>query len=259
MRSSARSGSQRGHEDGAERHGAGQRDAVQQARDVRARRGHQDAVVRRRGRAPPAITRALYASVACVCSTPFGAPLEPEVHSTAASCSGSVQGSSTGSPIGQRVEVERPRCGRTASIAPRRPRRRRPGGGAAPRSRRGASTRGTRARPRAGWATATRPRRPARRPRRAVRRRRRRRRRAAPPGAAFVSSSSSVGSVPRAARPPVLRPRGRARTSVSSTVQARRCFQPSLAGVAPRSTLVPTKLRWISTVPAPMHSPRMSR
>ena len=35
--------------------------------------------------------------------------------------------------------------------------------------------------------------------------------------------------------------------------------QPALTVVAPRNTCVPTKLRWISTVPAPMHRPRMSR
>ena len=39
----------------------------------------------------PAITVALYASVACVCSTPLGRPLDPDVNSTAASCSRSVQ------------------------------------------------------------------------------------------------------------------------------------------------------------------------
>ncbi len=33
----------------------------------------------------------------------------------------------------------------------------------------------------------------------------------------------------------------------------------ALVVVAPRSTWEPTKLRWISTVPAPMHSPRTSR
>ena len=64
--------------------------AVEQARDVRARRGHQHAVVGARS-CTPAISVALYASVAWVWSTPLGAPLDPEVNSTAASCSRSVQ------------------------------------------------------------------------------------------------------------------------------------------------------------------------
>ena len=72
-----------------------------------------------------AMSAALYASVACVCSTPFGAPLEPDVNSTAASCSRSVQQLGDGLAVGQRVEIvddelrARPRArARSTSCAP---------------------------------------------------------------------------------------------------------------------------------------------
>ncbi len=67
------------------------------------------------------ICAALYASVACVCSTPLGAPLDPEVNRIAASRLASVHGSAIGVAGRQRVEVvddergPRPRRARRAT------------------------------------------------------------------------------------------------------------------------------------------------
>ncbi len=125
MSSSATSGSQRAMNTVRNGTTPGQRDAVQQSRDVRGGRGHEHAVVDARARARRAMSVALYASVACVCSTPFGTPLDPDVNSTAASCSRSVHTSVTGGPSGERVEIvddepadRRPRRARSTSAAP---------------------------------------------------------------------------------------------------------------------------------------------
>ena len=140
MRSSAASGSQRGHEDAAERHDAGQRDPVQQPADVRARRGHEDAVVRaeavraahdrglvreRRLRVQHALRRAARSRRA--------------QHD--GECSGS--GQRLGRPVGPAGSASRSStrvgCDARSSMR-RRPRRCRPGGGSVRRRRRGAST-----------------------------------------------------------------------------------------------------------------------
>ena len=174
MMSSARSGSQRGHEDAAERHDAGQRDAVQQAGDVRARRGHQDAVVGPRPCAA-AITRRLVRERRLRVQHALGRA----ARSRGAQHRGQLFGfgpavRSTGCADRAARRGRRTTCGRTASIA----RADLVGAGLMVERRRDraeAPARAVqRARPRAGWATATRPRRPARRPRRAGRRRRRR-------------------------------------------------------------------------------------
>ena len=64
-----------------------------------------------------AISAALYESVACVCSTPFGSPLEPEVKSTAASCSASDHSSVTGGPSGNAARSSTTSLGATARRA----------------------------------------------------------------------------------------------------------------------------------------------
>ena len=119
-----------------------------------------------------AMSAALYASVACVCSTPFGAPLEPDVKSTAASCSRSVHSSVTGAPSGSASRSSTTSFGCDGAARSLHLVRARAGGATAPRPRRAANTRGTTPRPRRGWPTATRPRHPARRLARAARPRR---------------------------------------------------------------------------------------
>ena len=200
---------------------------------------------------------ALYASVACVCSTPFGAPLDPDVHNTAAQLF-AVRTSTRSPPC--RAGARRDRARRSVGRPPARVRLRRPrpGGAPVPRSRRCASTRDRRAttsgRLGACHATTSPGTTPAAR---------------SPPatpataacsagGATAVSSASSVGRSHAPPAPAILGRDAGAKVG-GEHAQARWRFQPSLAGVAPRNTLVPTKLRWISTVPAPMHNPRMSR
>ena len=263
MSSSATSGSQRAMKTRAERHDAGQRDAVEQSRDVRARRGHEHAVVgaelvhARHQRAP--CTR----GCAWVCSTPSGAPLDPDVNSTAASCSRSVHAlGRPGAPIGQRVEVvdhDLRAAPRVDACARRRlaPSWWWSGAAIAPRRQHARYSSATSSRFGDCHATAS----PGSTPARAQAARDARDARSASVGAAATPSAAR-----RATGGPTRHPARRysaasgVRKVGSSTRrrQARR-FQPSLAGVAPRSTLVPMKLRWISTVPAPMHSPRMSR
>ena len=210
-----------------------------------------------------AINVALYASVACVCSTPFGAPLDPDVKSTAASCSRSVHSSVTGASSEPPVEIfdhERGRDGLHRSLRVVRAElvMQRCCDGAqppAPPVQQGNLVAVVRL-----------------------------------PGDRIAGSHTECAQPSGDTRDPIGQPFGRgarqqlverrlipcaAARSVlgrerrfergcehgasGSAGQARRDFQPSLAGVAPRSTLVPMKLRWISTVPAPMHSPRISR
>ena len=106
------------------------------------------------------ICAALYASVACVCSTPLGVPLDPDVNSTAASRLASAHGFVDRIAGRERVEIVDDERGSHRGEHARDVGRRPSGGARARRSRRAASTRGTAPRPRRGWPTATRPRRP---------------------------------------------------------------------------------------------------
>ncbi len=260
MSSSACSGSHFAMKHAAERHDAGQGDAVEQAGDVRARRGHEHAVAGAAGRGRAAISAALYARVAWVCSTPFGAPLDPEVNSTAASCS------RFGPGLGDRFARRAARRGRRrpAAARPRRVAR-----STSLRAELMVQRCGDRAEPPARAvqhrdlvAVGRLPRDRIARGRRRARADRRRRARRVPPARGTRPGSAARRATGRSHAPPrravALGPTAYG-TSVRARGQARRDFQPSLAGVAPLSTLVPMKLRWISTVPAPMHRPRMSR
>ena len=209
-----------------------------------------------------AMSAALYASVACVCSTPFGcaARARREQHGRELLALGPQLGDRRA--VGQRVEIVDDELRARRLVASARLPARRADGAAAPRSRRGASTRGRAARLRRGCAdchaTASPGSTPCARSPPATRATRS----ASSAGARAVSSSSSDGRSHAPPGVPVrVGERRLERRCEHGAVgpQARRSFQPSLAGVAPRSTLVPMKLRWISTVPAPMHSPRMSR
>ena len=246
------------HQDAAERDRARQRDAVQQAADVR---GTARASGRSRpGRVrapPPSPSPCTRASPACA-ARPWARRSNPEVHSTAASCSGSDQRSVDGiAESAARRGRARPAAG-PPSIA----RVDLVGAGLMMQRRRDRAEAPARAVREHDLGTVR------RLPRDHVARLDARG--AQPAGDTGNRGAQRAGgrvgeqrverrAVPRATRPPVLGRADAARTSASSTVQVRWRFQPSLAGVAPRSTLVPTKLRWISTVPAPMHSPRMSR
>ena len=204
------------------------------------------------------------ASPACA-ARPSGAPLEPDVNSTAASCSRSVHS------VGDRRRRRAARRGRrrrtSGATAASALARRRPapswwwtGAATAPSRQHARYSTATSSRFGDCHATASPGSTPRARSPPATR--------ATPIGErgatrARSSSASSDGPVPRAARLRGSRSAtGRMERRVRARAvgrQARRDFQPSLAGVAPFSTLVPMKLRWISTVPAPMHSPRMSR
>ena len=212
---------------------------------------------------------ALEASAPGCAATPFGSPLEPEVSSTSGELlavgppARVLAGASTGQARrrGSDHEVRAragPACvdlGRPAEVVDRRGDR-----------RRAASRPGTAARPRQRLATATRRRRRARTPRA----------RSPPASARHRSPCERVRRRGRAARRATAGPRPHPASS-STSVRGRRSergastasgfsrqssarLPAALAGVGRRSTtLLPMKLSWVSMVPAPMHSPRMSR
>ena len=194
IRSSAVSGSHRAMKTLRNGVAPGSVIAVEQARDVRAGRGHQHAVV---GAQPVHVDheRGLVRErrLGVQHALRRAARARREEHGRELLAVGPAA-RSTGGPVGQRVEVVDDDLGADGLGATARPPPRRVGGGAARRRRRAASTRGTAARPRRGWPTATRPRRPAPRPARAGRPRRVRRGRRARRRRARVSSSSSDGA-----------------------------------------------------------------
>ena len=214
---------------------------------------------RRRSPWTRTIVNALCASPRCVCSTAFGSPVEPPVNSATARSDGARRAPLDRRPVRERrVRLDEDRglehaehaldLDRAGLVVDR-----------SRRSRRAASTRGRGAPLRGSSGAATPRRRRAGRPEPSTRRRRAQRR--PRPVPARARSAARRGwerpTRHRAGGTPWRRGVGTSRGGGPPQTSGVRQALP--LGTWPFNRFVPMKLRWISTVPAPMHSPRMSR